>query len=266
MLKKSIFSGKLRQLGVLYYADWIRFYIQKSKNLNSNYAFKKKNPNVTLPPDYLLYESFQLDYEKYYTEGKIAAQWLANHLSKHTNLKGKKILDWGCGPGRIIRHLPTIVGNNCKLYGTDYNKESIAWCAKKLKKIKFNNNTLKADLPYPDNFFDVIYGISIFTHLSEKMHFEWSKELLRVLALGGILFLTMQGDNYKAKLSDDELEKFENGMLVIRGNVKEGHRTYSAFQPKAFTIKLFEKVEILEHIERPIKGNWYPQDIWILKK
>lgn len=266
MLDKSKFSGKLRQLGLLYHADWVRFYVEKFKNRKANHEFKKKNPNVKLPPDYLIYESFQLDYEKYYAEGKETAQWLINHLLKHTNLKDKKILDWGCGPGRIIRHLPSIVGNNCKFYGTDYNKDSIAWCTGNLNGIDFNNNTLVADLPYPDDFFDAIYGISIFTHLSEKMHFDWNKELLRVLAPGGILFLTMQGDNYKAKLGEDELKKFESGMLVIRGNVKEGHRTYSAFQPKAFTIKLFEAIEVLEHIERPIKGNWYPQDIWIFRK
>jgi len=55
--------------------------------------------------------------------------------------------------------------------------------------------------------------------------------------------------------------------LVVRGKVKEGHRTYSAFQPKGFMINLFNNVEILEHIEtRPGQGAWLPQDIWIIKK
>ena len=266
MFEKSKISGRLRQLGILYQADRARYYVQKFKNRKANLEFKEKNPDVALPPDYLIYESFQLDYKKYFTESKDTAKWLTGHLSRHTDLQNKKILDWGCGPGRIVRHLPSIIGNGCEYYGTDYNKDSIEWCSKNLREINFNNNPLNADLPYPDNFFDAIYGISIFTHLSEKMHFEWSKELLRVLAPNGILFVTMQGDNYKAKLTEEELKNFENGMLVIRGNVKEGHRTYSAFQPKSFVNKLFENVEILEHIERPIKTNWFPQDIWILKK
>ncbi len=81
------------------------------------------------------------------------------------------------------------------------------------------------------------------------------------------MFLTTQGDNFRVKLTDLELNKYNNDELVVRGKVKEGHRTYSAFHPKRFMIKLFKNVEILEHIEiKPEKGKWLPQDIWILSK
>ena len=107
-----------------------------------------------------------------------------------------------------------------------------------LPNISFNTNTLEAKLPYEDNSFDVIYGISIFTHLSEQMHFDWYKELYRVLKTNGILFLTTQGENFKLKLTQTENETFDEGSLVVRGNVKEGHRTYSAFQPNKFMKEL----------------------------
>ena len=90
-----------------------------------NKIFKLENPQVKLPPDYLIYESFQLDYKKYFTDSKDTTQWLTDHLKKHIDLKGKRILDWGCGPGRIIRHLPAVIGNGCEFFGTDYNKNSI---------------------------------------------------------------------------------------------------------------------------------------------
>ena len=81
------------------------------------------------------------------------------------------------------------------------------------------------------------------------------------------MFFTTQGDNYKVKLTDSELEKYNNNKLIVRGNAKEGHRTYSAFHPKGFIRSLFNNVEILEHIEtEPEKGKWLPQDIWIIKK
>ena len=48
------------------------------------------------------------------------------------------------------------------------------------------------------------------------------------------MFLTTQGDNFKVKLSDEELKRYSNNNLFIRGNVKEGRRTYSAFQPQGF--------------------------------
>jgi len=267
-MKKGQISNLLRQLGLIYLTDWIRYYLERFKNRKVNTAFKKANPLVKLPPDYLIYESFQINYQKYYTESIDTARWIANHFSRHIELKDKKILDWGCGPGRIIRHLSEVIGNGCEYFGTDYNAKSINWCLNHLPDIHFNKNSLIASLPYQNEFFDMIYGISIFTHLSEQLHHEWYNELYRILNPGGIMFLTTQGDNFKVKLTDSELIIYNNGELIIRGKVKEGHRTYSAFHPADFMEKLFSNAEILEHIEtKPEKGaGWLPQDIWIIKK
>lgn len=266
-MNKGQISHFLRQAGLMHLVDRIRFYAQRFQHRKTNRAFKSANPGVKLPPDYLIYESFQINYDKYYTDGVETARWLAGHFSKHTGLKDKKILDWGCGPGRVIRHLPAVIGNGCSFYGTDYNERSIGWCADNLPGIQFNKNPLKAELPYADGFFDIIYGISIFTHLSEPMHADWYRELLRVLKPGGILFLTTQGDNFKDKLTDTELEQYGKGQLITRGRVKEGHRTYSAFHPKEFMLRLFAGSQVLEHIvAKPEQGKYPPQDIWILRK
>lgn len=266
MMNRGDISQILRKLGLTHSTDLLRYRLQRLKNSRANARFKKENPEVKLPPDYLIYESFQINYKKYYSESRQSAQWIAEQLARHQELKNKKILDWGCGPGRIIRHLPELIGQGCEFYGTDYNDRSIDWCSRNLTGIKFNNNTLEAKLPYPDNFFDAIYGISIFTHLSEKMHFDWYTELRRVLKVGGVMLLTTHGDNFKIKLSQSELENYLQGNIIERGNVKEGHRTYSAFHPTRFMEKLFEKDIILEHITELPKGNYIPQDTWIIKK
>jgi SAM-dependent methyltransferase len=266
MIKEKI-SQLLRRTGLLYSSDKIRFYLELFKNRKINRKFRADNPTIALPPDYLIYESFQINYHKYYTESINAAKWLHDHFANYLNLERKKILDWGCGPGRIIRHLPQIINNDCEYFGTDYNSESIEWCSKNLPGINFQKNSLTPHLPYPNEHFDIIYGISIFTHLSEQMHHDWYFELCRVLKPGGIMLMTTQGDNFKIKLTPYELIKYNSGVIVIRGNVKEGHRTFSAFQPKQFMRKLFSNVEILDHIETiPEKGRWLPQDVWIVKK
>ncbi|AOW20309.1 class I SAM-dependent methyltransferase [Urechidicola croceus] len=261
-------SNSLRQLKLLYLVDKLQYFYQKSKNSKINKEFEANNPTIILPPDYLIYESFQMNYDKYYNGGKETAIWLKKYLKKHTQLEGKKILDWGCGPGRIIRHLPNLVGNNCEFFATDYNEKTINWCSQNIPEVKFNKNSLSAKLPYPDDYFDVIYGISIFTHLSEKLHYDWYRELWRILKPNGILFLTTQGDNYKPKLTNKELGSYETGKLVVRGMVKEGHRTYSAFHPKVFMNMLFKNDTVLEHVETISDvDNWQPnQDVWIVKK
>jgi len=266
MIKGQI-SILLRQIGLMFIVDKVRYHIERFNNRKDNKDFKRKNPDIKLPPDYLIYESFRINYKKYYTDSIDSAKWLVSHFNKYVELKDKKILDWGCGPARVIRHLPSIIGSNCTYYGTDYNKRSIDWCTQNITDAEFNCNSLSASLPYQENFFDIIYGISIFTHLSEQLHSDWYEELYRILSPNGIMFLTTQGDNFKVKLTNSELEKYNDGKLIIRGKVKEGHRTYSAFHPPAFMKKLFSDVEILEHIVRNNdNGKWIPQDIWIIKK
>lgn len=265
-MNKGSVSNFLRKTKLLYPADFARYLVSKAGNRKKNKQFLRNNPGIALPPDYLMYESFRLDYYHYYTESRETAEWVVSLLSKHKDLKNINILDWGCGPGRVARHLPSLLGKNCKVYGTDYNAKSIEWCLKSLPGIEFNINTGEAALPYPDNYFGAIYGLSIITHLSENNHYNWVNELLRILEPGGLLLLSSQGNNFRHKLSSPEQERFDKGELIIRGNVKEGHRTFSAFHPRQFMEKLFAGTEIVELIETEPAGGSIPQDVWIVRK
>ena len=259
---KVVVSSIFRKFGALHFFDTLRFYFIFIKTIKSRKAFKQSYPNIKLPPDYLLYESYKLNYEKYYFEGKETAQWLVNTISKHTELSDKNILDWGCGPARIVRHLPEILDGKCHIYGTDYNSQTIDWCRTNIQNVSFHNNGLEASLDFDTNFFDVIYGISIFTHLSEEKHYEWFKELIRVTKPGGILFLSTHGKSFLRLLNIGEQNAFNDGSIVVKGNTLEGHRTYAAFHPQAFFRKLIGDNQVVEFIE----GNNYEQDVWIIKK
>ena len=266
-MNKGLISNILRKLGLIRFTDNIRYIIQSYKNRTSNKEFIKLNPNVKLPPNYLMYESFQLNYKKYLEGGKSTAKWLLNILKDHHDLKGIKILDWGCGPARVVRHLPDLLDEKSDVFGTDYNSESIRWCKNNITDVNFQTNTIKPKLTYQDEFFDVIYGISIFTHLSEDMHGNWFKELMRILKPNGLLFITTQGDNFKSKLTKYEKAQFNKGELIVRGNVKEGHRTYSAFHPELYIKRLTQSYNILAHIKEDVhEGYSIPQDVWIVQK
>ena len=264
MVKNSI-SAFLRSIRLLYWSDYLVFFINKIRFHKKNRQFVKKNPAVVLPPDYLIYESFQLDYKKYYTDSIETAEWLTRLFRKHSDLYNVNILDWGCGPARIIRHLPALIGNSSVFFGTDYNGHTIDWCRKNIPGITFSVNNIAPPLDYNDQLFHIIYGISIFTHLSEPMHQKWIKELHRVLVPGGVLVFTTQGNAFCSKLTSSELSDFTKGSLVVRGKVKEGHRTYSAFQPVTYMHDLLKDFVILEHVEGESEVR-PQQDIWIVKK
>lgn len=259
-------SNILRKSHLLHLSDKLSYLIRKFRNLSVNKEFRRQNPTIKLPPDYLIYESFQLDYKKYYSDSHETAIWLKELLSKHISLFNVNILDWGCGPARITRHLPTVIGNACFYYGTDYNPRTIQWCRDHIKGINFAQNHLGPPLEFNDQFFHIIYGISIFTHLSEPMHKAWMKELSRILSRGGIMLQTTQGSAFRIKLTKKELELFDAEKLVVRGQVREGHRIYSAFQPEAYMRKLFANLEVLEFIPGEISGGRPQQDVWIVKK
>lgn len=262
---KAVISKFLRQLNLLHTADKVRFFLAKSKNTTRNKDFQSKHKDFIFPPEYLMYESFQLNYESYYSSGKAAANFLFDTFRKYNEEENPKILDWGCGPARIVRHISE-KSQKGNVFATDYNAETIAWNKQNIQGVEFNLNPLEAVLPYDDSFFDFIYGISIFTHLSEKLHFEWKNELTRVLKSDGVLLLSLQGDLFKTILIESEIQTYNSGNIVVRGNVKEGHRTYSAFHPEKFVRELFSDFTVMEHIPSYENNGKPEQDIWVLKK
>ncbi len=238
----------------------------KLKYLKENRKFRKDYPDVSLPPDYLIYESYMINYRSYYEDGLRNSEKLKSELQKHTNLTGKRILDWGCGPARIIRHFPGLVGE-AEFYATDYNKRTIAWNSKHIDGVQFSVNGTNPPTDYENDFFDVIYGLSVFTHLSEDNHYNWIEELHRIAKTNAVVYLTTHGHIFRQILTKDNQQRFDNNQLVMEGNTKEGHRTYAAFHPETFMQNIFEdKFEILEHIPGKQEVWGLSQDKWIVKK
>lgn len=266
-MKKIKIKKYINAIGLLPIIEQANFFKQKWKNRKSNRLFRQNNPDVKLPPDFYLYETFNLNYDKFYTNGEPTAEWLVNLIKPFKEFKNLSILDWGCGTGRIIRHLPAVIDDSNSIFGTDYNPKYIKWCAENLEGISFKLNGLKPPLDFKDRSMDVVYGISIFTHLSEDLHYSWMKELVRILKNEGVLFLTTHGDAHKFKLLEDEQIKYDSGNLVEHSFKKEGNRLYASYQSPKFFHKLCKEfhLKILKHIPGEIRNNKPQQDVWILQ-
>jgi ubiquinone/menaquinone biosynthesis C-methylase UbiE len=221
---------------------------------------------VKLPPDYMLYESFRMDYRNYYNDGRDTALWLVQELSHYASSTNLKILDWGCGPARVVRHLPELLPH-AKIVASDYNEQTVSWCKTHVHGVEFVKNSVSPPLPFHDQSFDIIYALSVFTHLSLENHYRWREEIYRLLSPGGIFLFTTQGNIFISKLSEIEKKKFLLGELVVRGKVKEGHRLFSAFHPQQFIHSIFsDKWRVLKFTNGKMK-DWGPeQDVWIVQK
>lgn len=246
--------------------DKTRFYLQYFKQRRKISAFKTAHPNLPLPSPFMIYETFRLDYERYYNSGKADALAIYEEVKPFIALDGKAIFDWGCGPGRIIRHFPEIIPS-AHFYASDYNKEYVKWCQDNLKTITCKENQLSPPVPYASSSIDFAYAISIFTHLSLEKHYEWINEIHRLLKPDGVFYFTTHGDITRKNLLNHELAQYDKGEFVERGNVKEGNRMFTAYHPTPFIEKLLSgKFEILKH-RKGIEKTWgLEQDVWIIKK
>src|SRR5579875_1066849 len=98
-----------------------------------------------------------------------------------------KVLDFGCGCGRVARALQALAP--VELHGCDVNARLIAWCVAHLKGT-FQRTRSKPPLPYPERAFDLVYALSVFTHLTERRAVTWLQELARVTRPGGLAILS----------------------------------------------------------------------------
>ena len=142
------------------------------------------------------------------------------------------ILDFGCGCGRVIRHWGRLP--KTRIRGTDYNPALIEWCRDNIPFGDFTVNRLSPPLKDESAGFDLIYAISVFTHLPEPTQIAWMTELARLLKPGGHLILTTHGEKYLYRLSRHERELFQSGGLVVKNAGASGSNTCSAYHPMSY--------------------------------
>jgi SAM-dependent methyltransferase len=72
------------------------------------------------------------------------------------------------------------------------NPELLAWSAANIT-LLLATCTVLPPMPYPSNHFDILYGISVLTHLLFDSHQPWASEIWRVLEPGEMAVFTAHG-------------------------------------------------------------------------
>jgi 2-polyprenyl-3-methyl-5-hydroxy-6-metoxy-1,4-benzoquinol methylase len=101
-----------------------------------------------------------------------------------------RTLDWGCGCARVLRY---IAQNASPVEGADVDETNVAWCQSNLPSVPVSQIPLLPPTHYPDNSFDLVFGISVLTHLRESAQDAWLRELSRIIRPGGHAALSVMG-------------------------------------------------------------------------
>ena len=98
-----------------------------------------------------------------------------------------RVLDLGCGNGRFAEIFP----ENIDYIGVDNSEKIVKIAQKKHPKKKFQ--TAEAlNLPFSDDFFDIVFSFSVIHHIpSNELRLLFLKEAKRVLKPKGFLILTV---------------------------------------------------------------------------
>lgn len=146
-------------------------------------------------------------------------------------LESSVCLDFGCGAGRLARHLNHHA--SFELHGTDVDAASVKWCRQHLGR-HFQRNVYGEPLQYEDGTFDFVLAIAVFPHMNLKDQCFYMGELNRVVKPGGTLLLTLKGRDRSGELTQAEREKFDTGEPVVREPLYSTQRYCLAYHPREF--------------------------------
>jgi len=164
----------------------------------------------------------------------------------------QRILDFGCGSGRMIRWLKEYATDR-EIWGTDIRADFLLWCHHHLiPPFHFVVTTILPHLPFEDRYFDMIYAGSVFTHI-EDLTAAWLLELRRLLSENGRIYLTLHDENTIRMLD----EQYRNHKVAKKFRGIRKYREYSQNDFGMFSLGRRTRSEVFyntEYFQRIVEG------------
>ena len=214
---------------------------------------------------------------------KQAGEEFLQHFLKLGDLKpNSRVLDVGCGCGRMAVPLTRYLTAEGGYWGFDIVEENVRWCQKNLEPRYPNFHFVVADVynknyrpkgrdqaaayrfPYEDAFFDLVSLTSVFTHMLTADMQNYLREISRVLKPGGRALMTFFLLNQESKglLSQGQGKvKFPYARQDCMVSEQDFPETAVAFE-ESFIRQNYaaRRLDIIEPIRY---GNWCGRNQWL---
>ena len=151
-----------------------------------------------------------------------------------------EVLDFGCGVGRQLLHFERNYPG-LALHACDVNERSIEFVRSAYRRVESYTSAFSPPLKYPDCKFDLIYSVSIFSHLNIRDHALWLQELARIARPGGLCCLTILGAHARTLRSKPSSGQIPSEVTALE---EQGYHYESNFggKPKPDYMKAVEQI------------------------
>lgn len=174
---------------------------------------------------------------------------------------GDKILDFGCGNGRLLelffsktRFSEIPKTEFWEYFGVDVSQKLVDLAGDKYKadNIKFQKISSSSSLALPDDYFNAVYSIAVFHHFPKNHAEKMARELFRTTKPGGCIIITAWSlwqkkylkniwKNWLKKITGQSGLDWNDCFITFKNNQGETFQRYHhAFTKRELEI-LFEK-------------------------
>lgn len=143
----------------------------------------------------------------------------------------RSVIDFGSGWGRITQCL-SLYFDASRIIGLDVMDDAIALCQNSGIQAKFAKLEPWPPTALPTESVDFIFSYSVFSHLSEDNAYAWIREFARILAPGGVAFLTTRHRSFFSYLEHlhaaDAVPGFAAGASLAFRDIPKARADYDA--------------------------------------
>jgi len=190
-------------------------------------------------------------------------RWSAGACDPRVSFRRKRVLDFGCGVGRLMRHFVE-EARQCEFWASDIHRPSIEWLERHLvPPFRVVVNERDPPLPFAEDYFDLVMALSVFTHLTDSWE-PWLVELRRIIKPGGLALITFHHKAAYESICGRPFDEARVGMEVCHQDQAWERGGPFVFHSEWWVREHWGRVMPVEQIVPAAMDNW--QSIALLRK